>query len=209
MNDPTQPNLTAIAAAIQQQLEPDSLAMPKDCNQFNGELGGIRLRGTVKTDRIRIHLHLDHLTVEQVNAIIDLLKSPTRSCSNCQHYRDWNFPGSHEEPPDHGWDCGHPDPSNFPSVDFDEENACETDEAAAQLYAKDCPGYAYKAPSTAAPFDDYEEPLTAEQLTELQRLAVESDTARLTEQGLLDADGQPTDAYFRAADDAYDAQRGS
>jgi len=63
------------------------------------------------------------------------------SCFNCQHLSTWSFPGSREDPPDSGWDCG--------AKQLDEPWAqdllgqSDSDEEEAGKLGQTCPAYEY------------------------------------------------------------------
>ncbi len=68
------------------------------------------------------------------------------SCFNCKNLKAWDFPGTLEDPPDSGWECG----LSFVDEDIITDEELESylvdydeDEAYAIGSAKDCPGYQF------------------------------------------------------------------
>lgn len=79
--------------------------------------------------------------------LIRLANSPS-SCLNCRWLSRWSYSGSFEEPPDAGWECGHPGVHQFLFMnkygEFESEASMSPEEeevAVAEFIAKDCDGY--------------------------------------------------------------------
>lgn len=78
----------------------------------------------------------------------------TKSCLNCKYLHEWSHPGSLTEPPDGGWECGHPGEYQFLFQnwwdEFDESiagNPCDNPEQEEKLrayfIAGKCEGHEY------------------------------------------------------------------
>jgi hypothetical protein len=127
-----------------------------------------------------------------------------KTCFTCMHCKSWGYAGSLEEPPESGWECGlegSDEEMDEIFMEYEHENG-EIDERVADK----CPYYEYYEPIEEEPL--YDPLLTAEEIDELASVKSKADEEYLISIGHLDpVTGEPTDAYYRAADFAYDSWR--
>ena len=71
----------------------------------------------------------------------NLPASPNKSCFTCKNLKTWDYPGTLEDPPDEGWDCGIKD---YEPTELIDEALDEIDEDIdAVRLAKNCQRYEF------------------------------------------------------------------
>ena len=130
------------------------------------------------------------------SSILDIAPAPqNRTCQMCKHFSSYSIPATFEDPGDEGWDC-----NEWGGIPEDQQDDVEDGNVEA---ARECPRFEYN-PNWNRP--EREEPVSFREPTEAEQQAWAYQDA--VANGWVDPEtGEPTDEFFRASDEAYDASR--